>query len=189
MGERKPLPKKLRYEVLKRDSFTCQYCGRMAPEVILEIDHIVPVAEGGKNEIFNLITSCRDCNRGKGKTRLDDSTALNKQKEYLKEANEKREQVEMMLQWKQELQNLKDKEVDSLCSLWEKLTSGESSLNEHGRNSLRVLIKRFSFQEVYDAMEVSVLKYYHTDNMDCEYTFDKIGGICWNRRNQKDWGQ
>ena len=64
---RKPLSKKIRFEVFKRDKFTCQYCGRMSPDVILEVDHIEPVAEGGDNEITNLITSCRDCNRGREK--------------------------------------------------------------------------------------------------------------------------
>jgi hypothetical protein len=34
--------------------------------VFLEIDHICPIAEGGTNHISNLVTSCRDCNRGKG---------------------------------------------------------------------------------------------------------------------------
>ena len=48
---RKPLSKKIRFEVFKRDKFTCQYCGRMSPDVILEVDHIEPVAEGGDNEI------------------------------------------------------------------------------------------------------------------------------------------
>jgi len=43
--ERKAISKKLRFEVYKRDKFTCQYCGRKAPDVILEIDHINPVAK------------------------------------------------------------------------------------------------------------------------------------------------
>ena len=59
MAERKPIPKKLRFEVFKRDRFTCQYCGRMSPDVILEVDHIKPVAEGGEDEILNLITSTK----------------------------------------------------------------------------------------------------------------------------------
>lgn len=52
---RKPITKKLRFEVFKRDAFTCQYCGRMVPDVILEVDHINPVANGGDNDIMNLI--------------------------------------------------------------------------------------------------------------------------------------
>lgn len=61
---------KMRFEVFKRDDFTCQYCGRKTPKVILECDHVVPRAEGGLDEIENLITSCFECNRGKGATLL-----------------------------------------------------------------------------------------------------------------------
>lgn len=56
---------KLRFDVFKRDSFTCQYCGRKSPEVILEADHITPKSKGGLDTLDNLITSCRECNRGK----------------------------------------------------------------------------------------------------------------------------
>lgn len=63
---REKLTKKQRFTILKRDNFTCRYCGRKTPKVILEIDHIVPVSKGGNNDLNNLITSCRDCNRGKG---------------------------------------------------------------------------------------------------------------------------
>ncbi len=69
-NKRKGLSKKLRFEVFKRDGFTCQYCGRSAPDVILEVDHIKSVKNGGDNDIMNLITSCFDCNRGKGKRKL-----------------------------------------------------------------------------------------------------------------------
>jgi 5-methylcytosine-specific restriction endonuclease McrA len=63
---RTPISKTLRFSVFKRDSFTCQYCGKMAPDVILEVDHINPVSKNGSGDILNLITSCYDCNRGKG---------------------------------------------------------------------------------------------------------------------------
>jgi 5-methylcytosine-specific restriction endonuclease McrA len=69
MEGRKAIPKKLRFEVFKRDSFTCQYCGKSAPDIILEVDHIHPVSRGGEEDITNLITSCFDCNRGKGTVR------------------------------------------------------------------------------------------------------------------------
>lgn len=44
---REPVSPKLRFEVLKRDRNTCVYCGRMPPEVALEIDHVIPVSRGG----------------------------------------------------------------------------------------------------------------------------------------------
>lgn len=88
---RTPLSKKTRFEVFKRDSFTCQYCGKSAPDVILEVDHIIPVAQGGTDDLFNLVTSCRDCNRGKGKRMLSDKTTIEKQKAELDKLNKRRE--------------------------------------------------------------------------------------------------
>ncbi len=55
----------LRYKIFKRDKFTCQYCGQKAPDVKLEVDHIVPTYEGGTDDEDNLITSCWACNKGK----------------------------------------------------------------------------------------------------------------------------
>jgi hypothetical protein len=63
---RRSLSRKLRFEVFKRDEFRCQYCGRHPPEVLLEVDHVIAVAEGGDDSEGNLVTSCADCNRGKG---------------------------------------------------------------------------------------------------------------------------
>lgn len=60
-----PVSKSLRFDIFRRDSFTCQYCGSKPPDVILEIDHITPLSQGGEDDPANLITSCNSCNRGK----------------------------------------------------------------------------------------------------------------------------
>jgi len=70
MSDRKSLSKKTRFEIFKRDGFTCQYCGKTPPQVILEVDHINPVINGGENDVTNLVTACFDCNRGKGAKEL-----------------------------------------------------------------------------------------------------------------------
>lgn len=57
--------KRTRFEVLRRDEHTCQYCGAKAPEVILHIDHVMPVALGGDDKPSNLLTACSTCNSGK----------------------------------------------------------------------------------------------------------------------------
>jgi hypothetical protein len=68
-----PVPKKLRFEVLKRDSFKCRYCGRTeADGVKLHIDHVIPVSLGGRNDHENLATACADCNLGKSANMLND---------------------------------------------------------------------------------------------------------------------
>lgn len=70
--QRKPLSVRTRFEVFKRDEFTCRYCGRTTPDVVLEIDHVVPVAEGGTNDTMNLVTACWECNSGKSAIPLND---------------------------------------------------------------------------------------------------------------------
>ena len=63
---RQSIPDRVRHEVLKRDGYRCRECGASKDEgVTLEIDHIVPVAKGGTNDIDNLQTLCKKCNRGK----------------------------------------------------------------------------------------------------------------------------
>jgi hypothetical protein len=59
------ISKRLRYEILRRDNHTCRYCGGVAPEVVLRVDHVVPRALGGSDEPSNLVASCHDCNAGK----------------------------------------------------------------------------------------------------------------------------
>lgn len=63
--KRKPIRPSQRYRILKRDNYTCQYCGRSAPKVELHIDHKIPVSCGGNNADENLVTACADCNLGK----------------------------------------------------------------------------------------------------------------------------
>lgn len=85
---RQPIPRKLRHEVFMRDGYRCRECGASKDETSLEIDHIVPVARGGTNDIDNLQTLCRECNRMKhtdtwvgGETNLE---SLEKQLSLLK---------------------------------------------------------------------------------------------------------
>ena len=75
-NETKPFPrvgisKRLRFEVFKRDGFECAYCGATPPSVILELDHVTPISQGGLTEIDNLVTACFSCNRGKANILLD----------------------------------------------------------------------------------------------------------------------
>lgn len=183
--KRKAISKKLRFEVFKRDSFTCQYCGRMAPDVVLEVDHINPVADGGDNDILNLITSCMDCNRGKGKKQLSDDAVIKKQQEQLKELNDRRTQLEMMLQWKKELQKLIDDQVSEIEDLL--LAHTGSGFTEYGKGVCRKQIKDFGFSEVYDSTIISIERYYREgDKRSVTNVFNKIGGICYNRKRQRE---
>ncbi len=60
------IPKKLRQQVIDRANERCEYCQtslELTP--VLEVDHIVPIAAGGKTEIGNLCAACDSCNNRK----------------------------------------------------------------------------------------------------------------------------
>ena len=62
---------RLRFKILSKYNFTCQYCGRKAPSVELQVDHIIPKAKGGKYLTSNLTVACTECNVGKGDVLLN----------------------------------------------------------------------------------------------------------------------
>jgi uncharacterized membrane protein YqaE (UPF0057 family)/ribosomal protein L7/L12 len=63
-GEERAIPQNVRQAVLDRDAYICRYCGQRSQT--MEVDHVVPVSEGGLSTLDNLVTACRDCNRRKG---------------------------------------------------------------------------------------------------------------------------
>lgn len=63
--------RRLRYEILRRDEHTCRYCGGKAPDVALQVDHVVPTTLGGSDDPSNLVAACRDCNAGKSSVSPD----------------------------------------------------------------------------------------------------------------------
>ena len=188
MAKRKPISRKLRFEVFKRDSFTCQYCGKSAPDVVLHVDHIKPIKEGGTNDIMNLVTSCADCNLGKGARKLSDTSEVAKAKKQLDEINAKREQLEMMVKWKQELSQIGDKEIDVIAKRFEELSG--YGVNGHGRKNIKKWVKQYSLSELYDCVEVSCDRYLDNVGEDVSKesalkAFDYIPKIAYWRERQR----
>lgn len=175
--KRKGIGKRTRFEVFKRDQFTCQYCGRSAPDVVLHIDHILPVAEGGTNEIINLVTACQDCNLGKGKKTLSDNSAVVKQRKQMNELAEKEEQLQMLFAWRRELQelDLKSEELieKEFCAAYE-CDEYTVKLSSSGKLTIRKLLKQFSVKEILNAIDTCAARY-----DDPEIAIKKIYGICY----------
>ena len=182
--KRKEIPKRIRFEVFKRDSFTCQYCGRMSPDVVLQVDHIKPVSKGGKNEILNLITSCADCNLGKSDVELSDDTAIKKQEKQLLELAEKKEQLEMMLKWREGLNNIENDKIDAVADIFEHNT--DWGVSAHEKQTIKKWVKSFSLNEVMDAAEIAINTYYDGTEAGWNTAFNKVSGICYNKRKQAD---
>ena len=62
-NQRRLMTTELREQIMRRDNYTCQMCGKYMPDKVgLQIDHIVPVSKGGKSVPSNLQVLCSVCN-------------------------------------------------------------------------------------------------------------------------------
>jgi hypothetical protein len=169
-------------EVFKRDSFTCQYCGKSAPTVILHVDHIKPHSKGGSDDIINLITSCRDCNLGKSDRELDDDTAVRKSQKQAELLNERRQQMEMMMVWHEELKDLDQVQVDKVAEYWASNVPGLDATVE-GKKTLKKLLKKYGLAKLLQAIDTATEQYIRLDENKnviketAEIAFKKVGGI------------
>lgn len=187
--ERIPIGKKLKFEVFKRDKFTCQYCGRAAPDVILHVDHIKPVVKDGDNNITNLITSCADCNLGKGKTELSDDAVILKQKKQLDALQERREQLEMVYEWQKSLLTIQEDELNMVIDFWKTCAPGYS-LTDYGINNLKTVVRKYGLSETLESIRISVDQYLIVNGSTTidtvNKTLDYIPKIAYNRKKVKD---
>jgi hypothetical protein len=167
--QRKALSKKLRFEVFKRDSFKCRYCGRSPLDhpVILELDHVIPHCDGGRDDIVNLVTACKDCNSGKSDRRLSDDALLKQTVSEMEAIQERQNQIKQMVQWRQSLVDESLAELNAAHDFWNGLTPGWS-VSEVGLRKLKQTIAKFGLQQVLAAMQVCSVKY---------LVFDQDGNI------------
>jgi hypothetical protein len=140
--------KKTRFEVFKRDAFTCQYCGRTPPQVVLELDHVIPKYRKGKEQIENYITACFDCNRGKGKRQLTELPPAIKDK--LPKFRETYEQLKAYNEYLKGEDVFYDKSLSRI-----KKTFNEEYPDYHltlSPNTIRYFLKQLPARQVEDAM-------------------------------------
>ena len=187
MSRRKAIAKSVRFEVFKRDSFTCQYCGSKSPDVVLNVDHIKPVAKGGDDEITNLITSCFSCNSGKSDKPLSDKTMVVKQQAQLEALNERRQQHEMMVKWREGLADIQGGFVQEVCAIIRDV--GDFEPNDSGKKNIRNWLKKFTASELADAAKRSFNTYARyddngtIDSESWERAFKKIPAVAANVKN------
>lgn len=147
---------KVRFEVFKRDGFACQYCGRKTPAVILEVDHVVPLCEGGADLIENLVTSCWECNRGKSGTplgQLPESVDIHERTVALAEREMQLREYNELLgrKWTRE-----NKEIEWLLDVWRRNFDWIDPENWNiGAVSLRNQLQSLSYLELAEAIEVT----------------------------------
>jgi hypothetical protein len=182
MAKRKAIPQSIRFEVFKRDLFTCQYCGRKAPEVILEVDHIIPVAKGGDNSIENLVTACRECNGGKSDKKLSELSEVEKSRRQIEELQEKKNMTNMILKWKKGLSDNLDYQVSQIERVFfEECSIDGYHFSESYNKNLKKAIRDYGFSLVLDAVYTAI-EVYKTDTEEHRgYALSKVIGIAHNK--------
>lgn len=179
MAKRKPITKKLRFEVFKRDVFTCQYCGATPPSVVLELDHIIPVAQGGDDSEGNLICACFDCNRGKGDRLLTAGpVSIELKAEILKEKAEQLRAYEDLLA---EQRMLREGYALRIEDLFRDYTGYDFS--DRFMTSVQQFLKKLHFDEMVDAMDIACSKI-----EDPERALKYFCGICWSKIRERENG-
>ena len=63
--DKSSIPLCLRFNVLRRDGFSCKFCGRSALKGGLHVVHIIPWSIVKKHSLDNIVTTCKKCNLGK----------------------------------------------------------------------------------------------------------------------------
>lgn len=173
MANRQSISKRVRFDIFKRDGFQCQYCGGKPPKIPLEIDHIHPVSKGGTNEDHNLITSCFDCNRGKGNKELSISPISTQEKlEKMRVAQEQHKEITKLQKKEREIITSQINEVEQI---FERFFEG-LCFREKFRISVKTFLLKLGLEEVCDSMEKACSKVYKSEG-----ALTYFCGICWNK--------
>lgn len=170
--KRKALSKKNRFEVFKRDSFSCQYCGQTPPSVVLEIDHISPLSKGGSDDVENMVTACFDCNRGKGARLLSSvPEALHgRTDEMIERESQLKEYTKLM----RAIKSRKTRAVNAIEAIFTE-TFGDYSFKESFKASIKnSFLEKLDIETLKDNMGLACSKGYEE-----ERTLKYFCGICW----------
>lgn len=178
---------KIRFEVFKRDAFTCQYCGRTPPQVTLELDHIIAKSNGGLDRIENYITACFDCNRGKGAVPLDSIPQSFTDKRA--EMEERREQLRQYSDFLESIENDMISSIEKVTTSYEVYFPGRTLSDNFKLNTVKRLLRSLPTIKVCEAMEMACSKFEHDGNGK-EKALQYFCGICWNwikKPEMRDW--
>ncbi len=184
-----PVRKSVRFNVFARDGFTCQYCGKRPPEVVLECDHIHPQSKGGSDDEINLITSCADCNRGKSAKVIADVAPRPDADFKLLKVQQEMVEVRRYLEAKAERDALEAQLCDALQKTWwENLTPATAPAN----CVLLPWIRKYGAEEIEKAIFATVPGYLSdrfgrpTDSRVFKNLIPYVGAILRNRKAERE---
>lgn len=170
---------KIRFDVFKRDGFTCQYCGGHPPERVLEADHILPKSKGGKDDINNLITACFECNRGKRNHEL--TTIPSPLSNHISLINEKEKQYALYRKLLVKIEKRTNDAINDVECVYRSKFHDWSFGPTFRTASVKQFISKLDLPTVKEAMAIAVSKGKSADD-----TLKYFCGICWTKIREKN---
>lgn len=175
MANRKPISTRTRFEVFKRDGFRCLYCGRTPPSVLLHVDHIIPVCNGGDNSRDNLATSCDQCNLGKSGVPL---TSVPKSlQERAAESVEREKQVKALAKALRAEKERIERDAWEVADLFVE-HFGLDGIRKDWFQSIVMFVQKMPTPEVVSSMSIALARRGHSSR---DYAFRYFCGVCWGK--------
>lgn len=178
---------RVRFEVFKRDRFTCAYCGRTPPEVLLQADHVVPRAAGGTDDITNLITSCQTCNQGKAARLLEEGTTPVVGRATVEELQERIDQAKAYMEAVAGWRSTQQDQVQLVVDAWAKAYEAETEerpdgavwvFRGYGRwpedRSIRRFLRSLPLERVLEAVDITASRMDRPNDQARRYFY----GVC-----------
>jgi hypothetical protein len=174
--KRQGISKKTRFDVFKRDGFKCQYCGAHPPQVLLHVDHILAVANGGKNNFDNFVTACEPCNLGKGAREL--TCVPQSLSDKAKQVAEREEQLRG---YSEILEFKRQRLDDETWRVLDVMRPGVTNIPHNDYMSVRRFIDRLGFHEVLDSMDTAM-----GSTASYRNKFKYFCGVCWGKIREEN---
>lgn len=156
--KRVTISKKTRFNIFARDSFSCQYCGRTPPAVILHLDHVIPLAEGGTDDPDNLITACKECNLGKGTKLLSIAPKGTGISDRISELKEQEAQLAAYRKFLEKNRQRQESEIEEIADYWSRLFDNQKELTLTGKLKFQNWLTIFPLPRIIEAMNIARAK-------------------------------
>ncbi len=176
---RKPISKRLRFEILRRDNHACRYCGGVAPDVKLTVDHVLPIALGGTDDASNLVAACADCNAGKSSSNPDQQIIAQVSEDARRWANAVKASAMVI---EQEHEAIHDY-VSEFTDLWASYDYGHNReysipMDDNWRNAIETFYKRgLPINVLLSSAQIAL----ENQRIGANAAFRYFMGIAWNR--------
>lgn len=183
-AKRKAIGNAKRFKIFQRDGFQCQYCGASPPAVILHVDHVLAVANGGGDSEDNLLTACSNCNHGKFTKPLDPASVP---RDYAKMADDAKQRAAQLAAYRKhllELQSEMDQSVDAVGRrFWGGSFTWNYETDVRSRRRVEHFIRIGGLASVMDAADVAYARLPDGDKSRDRFRY--FCGVMWNRCEER----